>query len=113
MVGKPPILLPLPDLGGPKRGHPALANCCRPSCWPEQQAMDATGLKALGRWARALYHLPPLEIWELFQLQSGALTGPPSGYQAPRNRTGKSPWGRILTCATHQAGPQTSLAGDV
>lgn len=66
MVGKPPILLPLPDLRGPERGHPALANCCRPSCWPEQQAMDATGLKALGWWARALYHLPPPEMWELF-----------------------------------------------
>lgn len=38
--GQTSTLLPFPDLGGPKRGHPALADCSRQ---PRQQAVDTTG----------------------------------------------------------------------
>lgn len=57
--GQPRTLLPLPDLGGPKRGRQLLADCCGPSCQLWQQAMDTTGLKALSVWAPAASHSPP------------------------------------------------------
>lgn len=38
--GQASTLLPFPDLGGPKRGHLALADCSRQ---PWQQAVDTTG----------------------------------------------------------------------
>lgn len=60
-----------------------------------------------------IYHLPPPEMWELFQVYRRALTVPLPGLQASGNRTAQSPWDKAFTCPSHRAGPQTALAGEV